>query len=203
METLGGRSMRLDYSPETLRQHAAHKERRARLYAKPIVKVASITPIVSYQPETIAAVDNATQEERWRKWFEDCHQASANDQIKGDPAISVICVEVRRQFGVEKMDFLSARRNQRFVVPRQVAMALCKRLTRKSLPEIGRRMGNRDHTTILHGCRRLQPVIDVVAARLEPNASISDWVAAMKDEVRVTPFARYGYMQKRKPRGQK
>ena len=193
--------MSLDYSPEVLRQHAHYKEVRARLNAKPIAKVASISPIVSYQPETIAAVDNAiTPEERWRKWFEQCHQALASDRIKAEPAISVICVEVRRQFGVEKMDFLSARRNQKFVVPRQVAMALCKRLTLKSLPEIGRRIGGKDHTTILHGCRRLQPVIDAVAARLEPNASISDWVAAMKDEVRVTPFARYGYMQKRKPR---
>ena len=195
--------MSLDYSPEVLRQHAAYKAVRARLNAKPIVRAATLAPIVSYQPEKTATVDKEAQEDRWRKWFEQCHQASASDPIKAEPAISVICVEVRRQFGVEKMDFLSARRNQKFVVPRQVAMALCKRLTRKSLPEIGRRMGGRDHTTILHGCRRLQPVIDAVAARLEPNASISDWVAAMKDEVRVTPFGRYGYMTKRKPREKK
>ena len=192
--------MSLDYSPEVLRQHAAHKAVRARLNANPIVRVATLAPIVSYQPKNSAAVDNSTQEERWRRWFEQCHRAAPNEPISDEPLIGVICLEVRKQLGIEKMDFLSARRNKKFVVSRQVAMALCKRLTTKSLPEIGRRMGNRDHTTILHGCRRLQPVIDAVAARLEPNASISDWVAAMKDEVLVTPFARYGYMNKRKPR---
>lgn len=184
--------MSLDYSPEVLRQNEHYKEVRSRLNQGPKPKLPTAT---------VKIVDNpASTEECWRDWFEKSHAALAGEPLRSDPAISVICAEVRKQFGVERMDFLSARRNQQFVVPRQVAMALCKRLTRKSLPEIGRRLGNRDHTTILHGCRRLQPVIDAVAARLDSEASISDWVAAMKDEVHVTPFARYGYMQKRKTR---
>ena len=40
--------------------------------------------------------------------------------------------------------------------PRQVAMALAKELTNHSLPEIGDTFGGRDHTTVLHGCRRIQ-----------------------------------------------
>ena len=40
--------------------------------------------------------------------------------------------------------------------PRQIAMYLCKQLTTRSLPEIGRRFGGRDHTTVMHGVRRIE-----------------------------------------------
>jgi chromosomal replication initiator protein len=40
--------------------------------------------------------------------------------------------------------------------PRQVAMYLARKLTTRSLPEIGRRFGGRDHTTVLHACRRIE-----------------------------------------------
>lgn len=52
-------------------------------------------------------------------------------------------------------DLLSARRTRSVTRPRQIAMALAKELTNHSLPEIGSAFGGRDHTTVLHACRRI------------------------------------------------
>ena len=57
---------------------------------------------------------------------------------------------VARQYNVSRADLLSSRRTANVVRPRQVAMYLAKTLTLRSLPEIGRRFGGRDHTTVLH-----------------------------------------------------
>ena len=53
-------------------------------------------------------------------------------------------------------DLLSKRRSRSIARPRQVAMALAKDLTNHSLPEIGDAFGGRDHTTVLHACRRIK-----------------------------------------------
>ena len=50
----------------------------------------------------------------------------------------------------------SARRARAVARPRQVAMYLAKQLTSRSLPEIGRKFGNRDHTTVMHAVRRVE-----------------------------------------------
>ncbi len=63
---------------------------------------------------------------------------------------------VIRNYGVSKQDLLSQRRHRSVVVPRQIAMYLAKQLTSRSLPEIGRRFGNRDHTTVLHAVRKIE-----------------------------------------------
>ncbi len=66
---------------------------------------------------------------------------------------------VSRHFGVSKGDLLSQRRHRSVVWPRQIGMYLAKQLTHRSLPEIGRRFGNRDHTTVLHAIRKIENVI--------------------------------------------
>ncbi len=58
-------------------------------------------------------------------------------------------------FKIRVADLLSKRRSRSIARPRQVAMALAKELTNHSLPEIGDAFGGRDHTTVLHGCRRI------------------------------------------------
>ncbi len=63
---------------------------------------------------------------------------------------------VAKHFNVSKADLLSARRTRTVVRPRQIAMYLAKTLTPRSLPEIGRRFGNRDHTTVLHAVRKIE-----------------------------------------------
>lgn len=59
-------------------------------------------------------------------------------------------------FKIRVADLLSKRRSRSIARPRQFAMALAKELTNHSLPEIGDAFGGRDHTTILHGCRRIE-----------------------------------------------
>ncbi len=58
-------------------------------------------------------------------------------------------------FKLRVADLLSKRRTRSIARPRQLAMALAKELTSHSLPEIGDAFGGRDHTTVLHGCRRI------------------------------------------------
>ncbi len=58
-------------------------------------------------------------------------------------------------FKITNSDLLSSRRTRSITRPRQIAMALSKELTRHSLPEIGSSFGGRDHTTVLHACRKV------------------------------------------------
>lgn len=74
------------------------------------------------------------------------------------PKISVEQIQrlVAEHFGVERSDILSARRHKEIVLPRHVAMFLARKLTPKSLPEIGRRFGGRDHTTQISAQRKIE-----------------------------------------------
>jgi chromosomal replication initiator protein len=65
---------------------------------------------------------------------------------------------------MKQADLLSERRNRAIARPRQAAMWLAKQLTTRSLPDIGRRFGGRDHTTVLHAVRRIE------ALRVEDSA---------------------------------
>ena len=59
-------------------------------------------------------------------------------------------------YAMKQADLISERRNRAIARPRQAAMWLAKQLTTRSLPDIGRRFGNRDHTTVLHAVRRIE-----------------------------------------------
>lgn len=72
-----------------------------------------------------------------------------------EPHVISIIHAVCRYYQVEIRDFLSARRFVALSRPRHIAMYLCKRLTLRSFPDIGRRMGNRDHTTVIHGVQKI------------------------------------------------
>jgi chromosomal replication initiator protein len=63
---------------------------------------------------------------------------------------------VAEYYNLKLSDMLSARRMRMLARPRQMAMALCKELTEHSLPEIGEAFGGRDHTTVLHACRKIE-----------------------------------------------
>jgi chromosomal replication initiator protein len=63
---------------------------------------------------------------------------------------------VAEYFKIRVADLLSKRRSRSIARPRQIAMALAKELTTHSLPEIGDEFGGRDHTTVLHACRRIK-----------------------------------------------
>jgi chromosomal replication initiator protein len=67
---------------------------------------------------------------------------------------------VAEYFKIRVADLLSKRRSRSIARPRQMAMALAKELTTHSLPEIGDAFGGRDHTTVLHACRRIRDLRD-------------------------------------------
>ncbi len=72
-----------------------------------------------------------------------------------EPPIEQIRKVVSEYYGIRESELSGTRKTKTVVVPRQMAMSLCRELTQKSLPEIGEGFGGRDHTTVLHACRRI------------------------------------------------
>ena len=72
------------------------------------------------------------------------------------PLIAAIQRAVSDHFHIARCEMLSGRRSREVARPRQVAMYLAKKMTVRSLPEIGRRFGNRDHTTVIHAIRQIE-----------------------------------------------
>ncbi|WP_370868863.1 chromosomal replication initiator protein DnaA [Ectorhizobium quercum] len=70
---------------------------------------------------------------------------------------------VARHYNVSRQELVSNRRTRVIVKPRQIAMYLSKTLTPRSFPEIGRRFGGRDHTTVLHAVRKIEELISADA----------------------------------------
>lgn len=83
---------------------------------------------------------------------------------------------ISRHFGVSKSDLLSQRRHRSVVWPRQIGMYLSKQMTARSLPEIGRRFGNRDHTTVLHAIRKID-------GELNANPRLRDELEELKKQL--------------------
>lgn len=90
--------------------------------------------------------------------------------------IETIQKAVASFYGVETREMLGDCRAWRMARPRQVAMALARELTRCSLPDIGRRFGGRDHTTVLHAVKR-------VAELSETDALFAQGVAHLRCEL--------------------
>lgn len=64
--------------------------------------------------------------------------------------------KVSEHYNIRLSDMVGPKRLRSYARPRQVAMYLCKKMTSRSLPEIGRRFGGRDHTTVMHGVKRIE-----------------------------------------------
>ena len=91
-------------------------------------------------------------------------QESLSDILRASDrkvTIDEIIRKVTDHYGVNLTDMLSARRTRSIARPRQVAMYLSKKLTSKSLPEIGRRFGKRDHTTVIHAVKKIEDLQSV------------------------------------------
>jgi chromosomal replication initiator protein len=81
--------------------------------------------------------------------------------------IEEIQKKVSEHYHLKLVEMSSARRARNVARPRQVAMYLAKQLTSRSLPEIGKKFGNRDHTTVMHACSRVQEIMGVDAGFAE------------------------------------
>jgi chromosomal replication initiator protein len=67
--------------------------------------------------------------------------------------------KVSEHYNIRLSDMIGPKRVRNYARPRQIAMYLAKQMTSRSLPEIGRRFGGRDHTTVMHGVRRIQELM--------------------------------------------
>lgn len=80
----------------------------------------------------------------------------ASKTCRIEDVIGAVC----NHYDVSKTDMLSARRDRKIVIPRQVAMYVARTFTLRSLPEIGRRFGGRDHTTVMHAVGKLTSLLE-------------------------------------------
>ena len=91
---------------------------------------------------------------------------------------SLIIEVVAEQFGVSPEDITSKKRNSEFVQPRQVVMYLCRKLTDTSYVNIGKLLGKKDHTTIIHGVNKIED-------ELESNQELAYKVETIKKKICV------------------
>lgn len=142
-------------TPSQLAEHRLHKQRLGRIAARalnsPLTMVpetALLDPLI-VQPDVLAlplADLSPVPEGAIRvRWFDE--ERLSVEKVKR---------AVAAEFGVTRRDLDSSRRTRDVVLPRQLAMYLAKKLTLRSLPDIGRRFGGRDHTTVLHAVRKIE-----------------------------------------------
>lgn len=105
-----------------------------------------------------------------REWKECCAESAR-------PSIREIQNAVCDIFKVSRTDLISARRTHPLTEIRQLAVALCKRLTLYSTPQIGRKFGGRDHTTVLHAVKKMAPVIGELDERLTVMNTPHQWAS--------------------------
>lgn len=86
---------------------------------------------------------------------------------------------VAEHFGITPDDILSKRRNSEFVQPRQICMYLCRQLTDESLQSIGKALGKKDHTTVIHG-------IDKITAEIVHNEELKNRIDIIKKKINPT-----------------
>ena len=72
---------------------------------------------------------------------------------------SFIQETVAKYFSIDVKDLAGAKRSNDVVFPRQIAMYLCRTVPQLSLPQIGKDFGNRDHTTVMHACNKIEKEI--------------------------------------------
>jgi hypothetical protein len=123
-------------------------DRRTRLKLAAIPIAAIEAPLIR-TPEVEVVDPDAEVDQSDSNWF--VVLAPGQDHLSVRDIQKAVC----KYYGVKLEEMLSQRRTADIVLPRQVAMFLCKELTSRSLPELGRRFGGRDHTTVLHGVRKI------------------------------------------------
>ncbi|MBI4872913.1 MAG: chromosomal replication initiator protein DnaA [Candidatus Riflebacteria bacterium] len=92
-------------------------------------------------------------------------------------SIGMIQEEVCHQFELRQEDLIGRRRQRRVVIPRQIAMYLCRELASRTLMEIGEAFGKKDHTTVLHSCTKVEE-------NLKTDPSLNETVERLRIRIR-------------------
>jgi hypothetical protein len=126
-------------------------DRKTRLALAAIPVAALEAPLIA-EPQVEVVSSGAEINPDAVNWF----VVLASSPRRADyPSIREIQTAVCKHYGVKLSEMLSKRRTADIVRPRQIAMFLCKKLTPHSLPQLGRRFGSRDHTTVLHAVGKM------------------------------------------------
>ncbi len=144
---------RFDISTEVITYIAEHISRNIRRLEGALIKVAS------YSSLTGKNLDIPTVEGLLR----DVLMEEAQQQL----TIETIQKRVSDYFQLRPSDMVSKRRPNNIAIPRQIAMYLCRTLTKHSLKEIGESFGGRDHGTVIHACKAVDNMIDQDASAKE------------------------------------
>lgn len=139
---------------ELLVQHEAHKARLARMGGNPLPP--RVIPLPKVESPKVILWRGINPAPYWRSmWFWELIALTPKPQNVFRPTIKRIIHVVADHYNVTADDILSARRTLNITRPRQIVMYLARHLTIRSFPEIGRAIGDRDHTTVLHGVNKI------------------------------------------------
>lgn len=166
----GGVSLEIESPDFDMRLEMLRKRLKAAQHDDPSIAIPD--EVLSHIARTVSGsgrdLEGAFNQLLFRQSFEPDLSLNRIDELldhltrSGEPKrirIEEIQRVVARHYNVSKQDLLSNRRTRTIVKPRQVAMYLAKMMTPRSLPEIGRRFGGRDHTTVLHAVRKIEDMV--------------------------------------------
>lgn len=183
--------MSLDYSPEARRQYAHYKEIRKRLNPRPkpvIVRLVENPPeeIVEDSPvvQSVAMFCGPEQ----RDWL---------DVSSSKYAFEDVIKEVCKQFKVSRFEIESPSRCAVIIPARHSAMVIARHLTKLSLPQIAKRLGRTDHTTVLHAWRKYGHVMIATAEKIPKLSPLTVWVEAYLAEMAISGPRRRPYSPRR------
>lgn len=124
--------------------------------------------VVAYASLTGQLIDKDLAKEVLKDVFSASNRAVNPDIIK-----EYVC----RHFNIKVSDIESSKRSRNLAFPRQIAMYICRNLTDLSLPKIGEAFGNRDHTTVLHSC-------DKINKEILTNTALKEVILSIESDIR-------------------
>lgn len=124
----------------------------------------------------ITAFKRLSNKEVTLETAEDVLRDIINDHKQVTVTVPLINEVIASHFGFEVDELLSQKRNKEIAYPRQIAMYLCRKMTDMSLQQIGKELGNRDHTTIRHG-------IEKITEDLKTSKSLQDTIDVLKKKI--------------------
>ena len=124
----------------------------------------------------LVALSNLEQREITVELAEEALKDIVSPDNKREITPKLIIETVASYFHITPEDIKSNKRNSEIVYPRQIAMYLCNSMTNVGLKKIGAEMGNRDHSTILHGEKKIK-------AEIEKNDSVKNTIEILKKKI--------------------
>lgn len=151
--------------------HRAHQERLRRIAARAVAPVVAPEPLPE-PPKQDPGVRVINRFGRVEAIISDATIREANERIRAVRPISVATIQVKvaEARRCTRADLLSRKRTYPLSLARHIGMYLAKKLTPFGFPEVGRRFGGRDHSSVLHACQRIAAMMKedpVFAAEVE------------------------------------